>query len=647
MARGKPLKVMAILLLLLVGAIFFAVLLIFFGSFRPLPCDLAIDDDDITFSDFEPVEGSSVIIRVKVWNIGGQGAENITVEFYDSDRHLGKSIIPFIRANGSAKASFTWQNISYGYRNIIVKVNSDGSISELDTTNNIANKTLYVYPAKPDLKIEEITFSNEILEINETVTVTAKLKNVGGIEAEETLINFYDRNASVGVVRLSSIEGKGGVSFASLNWTPSSAGIHVIKVIVEHSIPADFDNSNNEGTKDFLVYSENLPPDLTLKSSDISVSDDSPTTGESITISARVRNSGGSNSSAIVNFCIDNENNTLDSKSISVSGKGGSVIISFIWNTDNFTGDRSIIIIISNATNELNTSNNIASRSIYVRTKPDLAIGSESILLKGRLKEGEKIKISATVQNLGETEARDVIVRFFADNFTIREVNISRIDAESSRIVDVEWIVESADSIRVNVSVGGDDNLANNEAVKPIKVSSVKEEDNIFIIIIPLTVIGMIGTFLAYHYIRMRKPIFTIKEVFVIHRDGRLLGHAGSGSGVDELVISSMLTAIQDFVTDSFKGGKLEKLKELEHGDLRILIQHPPYDDYFCHAYLAVVIEGRESKGVRRAMLNLIVEIHKKYSKTLKEWDGDMDRMRGVEEMIEKFMAKFEEAEKE
>jgi hypothetical protein len=101
-----------------------------------------------------------------------------------------------------------------------------------------------------------------------------------------------------------------------------------------------------------------------------------------------------------------------------------------------------------------------------------------------------------------------------------------------------------------------------------------------------------------------------------------LLTHLSVPEGqADDLdLISGMLTAIRDFVKDSFGAGEGE-LEEITHGDQRILIESGQY------AYLAVVLEGVEPTGYAPLMGRVINTINVQYEKNLRDFTGDMGQL--------------------
>ncbi|MBN2547951.1 MAG: SH3 domain-containing protein [Anaerolineales bacterium] len=114
---------------------------------------------------------------------------------------------------------------------------------------------------------------------------------------------------------------------------------------------------------------------------------------------------------------------------------------------------------------------------------------------------------------------------------------------------------------------------------------------------------------------------FTIEHVFLVHREtGLLLRHlAHNGEQVDLMdTISGMLTAIGDFVRDSFGRGEHE-LEEITYGEQRILIEGGQY------AYIAVVLSGVEPSGYARLMADVIQSIQLDHEGALRGFNGEME----------------------
>jgi len=132
---------------------------------------------------------------------------------------------------------------------------------------------------------------------------------------------------------------------------------------------------------------------------------------------------------------------------------------------------------------------------------------------------------------------------------------------------------------------------------------------------------------------------FTIREMFLIQRESGLLMahvHPGTAEVTDSDLISSMLTAIRDFVRDSFGQGQEDKeLDEVQYGDLRIVIQSGRA------IYLAVVYTGVEPEGFRAKLRHFISELHVKYEASLKQFSGDPTTLPNLQPKIARLVAEL------
>lgn len=113
---------------------------------------------------------------------------------------------------------------------------------------------------------------------------------------------------------------------------------------------------------------------------------------------------------------------------------------------------------------------------------------------------------------------------------------------------------------------------------------------------------------------------YSVERAFLIHREtGLLLSHISSDSDarVEVDTMSGMLTAIQDFVRDSFSGGEGD-LEEITHGGRRILLEGGQ------SAYVAVVLNGVEPEGYNHLIRDVVSHTNIQYENELKHFDGNM-----------------------
>lgn len=118
----------------------------------------------------------------------------------------------------------------------------------------------------------------------------------------------------------------------------------------------------------------------------------------------------------------------------------------------------------------------------------------------------------------------------------------------------------------------------------------------------------------------LRTLIYRVEQVLLIHKKtGLVLQHlvAETVAARDADLVSAMLTAIQDFVQDSFNVEKGDSLETLQFGELSIWIEQGP------QAVLAGVIRGNAPQELRSVFQEALERIHVEQSRALDSFQGD------------------------
>jgi hypothetical protein len=132
---------------------------------------------------------------------------------------------------------------------------------------------------------------------------------------------------------------------------------------------------------------------------------------------------------------------------------------------------------------------------------------------------------------------------------------------------------------------------------------------------------------LAPEIAKISEP-FVVEDVFLITNSGLLLRHIGKEvkPDMDNDILSSMLTAVNEFVKDSFQTSKEDgDLDELQYGSLRVILA------YGKHVYIAAVVRGQESMELRPEMKYALKQINRKFGRILDGWDGNLADIKGIE----------------
>jgi len=102
--------------------------------------------------------------------------------------------------------------------------------------------------------------------------------------------------------------------------------------------------------------------------------------------------------------------------------------------------------------------------------------------------------------------------------------------------------------------------------------------------------------------------------------------------------MSGMLTAITDFIKDSFSE-ESGSLKSLQYGKMTIYLERG------VGMYLAVVFHGHPSHNLREKMRWLLIHLWERYKLKLKVWDGSYDGLDGLDSMLKGLMGQSEPVE--
>lgn len=359
--------------------------------------DLSISASDMSFTPSAPLANQPVTVAAIVRNKGQSGASNTAVDIFDGDpasggRLIGSSTVPAIDAGGST-AIFLETNLPAGSHDIYVVVDAVGAIAEGSETNNIAAKTLIVGGGYIDLAVTgaDITHTPSGPAEGDIVTVNVTIKNEGEAEARNVLVRFYLGDPAMGGTPIGSdltipvLPGRGMVP-GTLQWNSSGhAGSNDICIVLDpENALSESSELNNKACHSIRVAAR-TGPDLTVSSTDITISPLSPVTGDTLSIAAKVRNTGTEDAYNVpVEFSLGDPDvgGTLIIGSVTVAQipKGGFGVAQISWNTTGFPGTYELYMNADpfNLLAELDEGNNLSHTALLIGAfqGPDLSIDS-------------------------------------------------------------------------------------------------------------------------------------------------------------------------------------------------------------------------------------------------------------------------------
>ena len=126
-----------------------------------------------------------------------------------------------------------------------------------------------------------------------------------------------------------------------------------------------------------------------------------------------------------------------------------------------------------------------------------------------------------------------------------------------------------------------------------------------------------------------------IDDVFLLYRrDGVLIKHETRRlrPDIDTDILSGMLTAVQQFVKDSFRGDEEEELNEMTVGQMHILIGRGKW------LILAATITGGDVASMTAQIEKCIQDMEDHNWDRLEDWDGDLDIAKALGPYLKKLI---------
>ncbi len=128
---------------------------------------------------------------------------------------------------------------------------------------------------------------------------------------------------------------------------------------------------------------------------------------------------------------------------------------------------------------------------------------------------------------------------------------------------------------------------------------------------------------------------YRVEQIFWIHKEsGLLLKHLSFDPSLDEDadVVSSMLTAVRDFIQDSFAGDGEQEVQSMRLGDLVIFVEQAP------DSVLAMVCRGNPPLSLRENMEQTLENLQQEFHPVLNNFEGDATLFDSAQEQLSSLM---------
>jgi hypothetical protein len=147
-------------------------------------------------------------------------------------------------------------------------------------------------------------------------------------------------------------------------------------------------------------------------------------------------------------------------------------------------------------------------------------------------------------------------------------------------------------------------------------------------VVAALTAINVYGMFMVWH----SSPTI-VDEVFLMTPNGMLLKHYTRRlrPDQDEDILAGMLTAVQNFIKESFDSGG--RLNEIRFENYDILISHSQ------NVVIAAIISTRKPERLRDELKSATADIEEHFGEKISKWSGDRRELGDVDAIMKKFLS--------
>ena len=412
--------------------------------------DLTIVSSSV--SNNSPTAGTQFTLSATVQNDGNGESAATTLRYYrstdvtitTSDTAVGTDAVAGLAASGNDSQSVELVAPSapgtYHYGACV-----DAVAGESDTTNNCSTAVQVTVPApeRPDLTIVSSSVSNNSPTVGSQFTLSATVQNDGNGESVATTLRYY-RSTDVTITRSDTAVGTdavgalaaSGTSAESISLTaPATAGAYYYGACVD-TVTDESDTTDNCSGSVKVDVEAPKHPDLEVGTP--TVSDTSPETGASFTLSATVSNAGDGESAATTlryyrstDGTITRSDTAVGTDAVAGLAASGNDSQSVELVAPSAPGPYYYGACVETVAGESDTANNcsiavqitVLLTATQIQGSPDLEVGTPTVSDTSP-ETGASFTLSATVSNAGDGGSVATTLRYYRST----DVTITRSD---------------------------------------------------------------------------------------------------------------------------------------------------------------------------------------------------------------------------
>ena len=324
---------------------------------------------------------------------------------------------------------------------------------------------------QPDAFVSEVTTTPSEPVEGDTVTISAKIENIGTMDIDEGMIRLIIDENEIESSELDSISIDSHTTW-TYDWEPDE-GDYEVSVEVYDVEPAEGDIENNVVESSVSVGA--APAEgVDLAIIEVWTDDEDPIHNEHIGIYAKIRNQGTEKSDSFELRWYDDNNRFTTISGVEVEVEE-EITISGEWTAEE--GESELLArMVSIEPTDQNSNNDERTFIINVGPPPEEPDFSPANLrIEGTLEEGQEVTISFEIFNLGKTSG-SVDYELMIDGDSVDSGN-EQIDSESSEIKDYIWIAEKG-THSVKIKLDNSNPVETTEENNEVEISVDVEESS-------------------------------------------------------------------------------------------------------------------------------------------------------------------------
>ncbi len=449
----------------------------------------------ISFSKLMPQEGEEVTISATVNNNGLETASNVIARFYLGDPATGGTqlgtdqFISTLTPNSSTPISITASFTGTGGKTIFVVVDPDGVISETSEADNKSSARIWVATG-PDLAVssEELKPSTFVPTSGAAFTLEYIVRNLGESAADGFDVALYDGDPASGgmLLQTSHISGLNGteVRTGTFGVTLIGDGSHTLYLVADPgALVPELSVANNSGSVTVTVGGTQTAADLVVTAADITLNPSRPAAGQTVAISAKVRNQGADAAFGFFVELYDGSGTLIKSETISLAA-GGEQLVNANWSIPTGIHDLHVIVDRNNGIVESDENNNSASLRVMTDMVDISISATDLVFTPAHPVMGDTVVLTMTARNTGIAQTGPFNVALYdgdpaADGVLLQTFAIANIAGDGSATV-THTVTAEPKLYRFYVVADTENGVAemyeeNNQAIRSLKIKAPGE----------------------------------------------------------------------------------------------------------------------------------------------------------------------------